>query len=324
MAGLLTGLSRVFCEWIKSICLFCVPNAWRFKDITQEVVLITGGGSGIGRLLAVKLASRASRVVLLDVSKSGLKETAALVSEAKGSCAYYVCDISSRQEVYSIAERIKEEVGFVSMVINNAGITGGAKRLSDLDDERIVKTMEVNALAQFWVTKAFLADMMSHNHGHIVFVASYAGLIGGCNLADYCASKFAVMGLAESLTVELRADGYDINTTAVCPFLINTGLFQGAAGNRYIPTLDAEETAKRIVDAILLNQSLLLMPRTLYFTIFLKTLLPVSAAYELYKALDGLSFMQGFTGRRIECVNNNDPPSLGDASRALDDSKKAA
>lgn len=302
MADIGMGLLRVLYEWIKSICLFCVPNHYRLKDVSQDTVLITGGGSGIGRLLAHRFASQGSRVVILDVNEQGMKETVSMITEeGKGSCSYYKCDISDRTQVYATAAKIKSEVGFVSILVNNAGITGGAKRLTELDDDRIVKTMEVNALSQFWTTKAFLSEMISRNHGHVVFVSSYAGLLGGTLLSDYCASKFAVMGLAESVTLELKSDGHDVQTTAICPYLIDTGLFQGAAGNPFIPTLKPEETADRIMEAIRLNQPILLIPQPLYITIFLKSVLPISAAFELYKALGGLNFMQGFTGRQ----NNN-------------------
>lgn len=306
MSGIAMGLLRVMYEWIKSICLFCVPNSYRLKDVSDETVVITGGGSGIGRLLALKFAQQGSRVVIVDVNENGMKETLAMISkEGKGSCFYYKCDISDREQVYATAQKVKAEVGFVSILVNNAGITGGGKRLTELDDDRIVKTMEVNALAQFWMTKALLPDMITKNRGHVVFVASYAGLLGGCQMADYCASKFAVMGLAESVTLELKADGHDVQTTAICPFLIDTGLFEGCAGNSFIPTLKPEQTADRIMEAIRLNQPILLMPQPLYITIFLKTILPISASFELYKALDGLSFMHGFTGRQ----NNNNQVS---------------
>ena len=318
MANVWMGLLRVLYEWIKSWCLFCVPNSYRFKDVSQDTVLITGGGSGIGRLMAQRFAALGSRVVILDVNEAGMKETASLITKSNGSCVYYVCDVSNRQHVFSIAAKIRDEVGFVSILVNNAGITGCGSRFLELNDERIIKTMEVNAFSQFWVTKAFLPDMVERNQGHVVFVASYAGLVGGCNLADYSASKFAVMGLAESVTLELKADGRNINTTAVCPYLIDTGLFHGAAGSKLVPTLKPDHAADRIMDAIRLNQYILVMPQSLYLTIVVKSLIPVAAAFELYKALDGLSFMQGFTGRQ----NNNNRSSNSNAQSKGE--KKAA
>jgi all-trans-retinol dehydrogenase (NAD+) len=300
------GLLRVLFEWIKSWCLFCIPNRYRFKDVSQDTVLITGGGSGIGRILAQKFAALGSRVIIVDVNEEGMKETASLITKStKGSCMYYVCDVSNRQHVYTTAAKIRQEIGFVSILVNNAGITGCGTRFLDQNDDRIVKTMDVNALSQFWMTKAFLPEMFERDEGHVVFVSSYAGLIGGCNLADYCASKFAVMGLAEVLTLEIKTDGRNINTTAICPYLINTGLFQGAAGSKHVPTLTPEFAAGRIMDAIRLNQPILVLPQPLYLTLFIKTLIPVAAGFELYKALDGLSFMKGFTGRQKNNVTNN-------------------
>ncbi len=83
-------------------------------------------------------------------------------------------------------------------------------------------------------TKAFLPDMMATNKGHIVSIASVAGLSGSVKLSDYCASKFAAVGFEESLRLELQCDGYyGIHSTVVCPFFINTGMFAGVKSRSY-------------------------------------------------------------------------------------------
>lgn len=159
--GLLIALWYI----IKGIVLFFVPKFLRFKDISNEIILVTGGASGLGRLFAIKLAKRGAKVIIWDLNLTGLEETAKIIEELRakkeniGKCHVYQVDISNRDAVYATAERIKQEIGTVTMVVNNAGVVTG-KRLLECKDEQIIKTFDVNILAHFWVsfdTKHFLS-----------------------------------------------------------------------------------------------------------------------------------------------------------------------
>lgn len=142
---------------LKAIVLFFVPKCLRFKDVSNDIVLITGGASGLGRLMAIKFAKLGAKVIIWDLNLSGLEETAKMISELRskkdkvGQCYYYQVDITNRSEVYAKAEQIAREIGTVTIVINNAGIVTG-KRFMDCSDEKIVKTFEVNTIAHFWVS----------------------------------------------------------------------------------------------------------------------------------------------------------------------------
>ena len=133
-----------------------------------------------------------------------------------------------REAIYKAAKQTKSEVGVVSILVNNAGIVNGTALL-DTSDERIIRTFDVNIMAHFWTIKAFLPDMISQKRGHLVNVASLAGHSGTNKLVDYCASKFAAVGLDESLRVELFVQGHGdtVRTTVICPYYINTGMFAG-------------------------------------------------------------------------------------------------
>ncbi|GBM19596.1 Epidermal retinol dehydrogenase 2, partial [Araneus ventricosus] len=134
---------------LESIILTFVPRSFRYKDIKGQTVLITGGGSGIGRLIALRFAKHGARIVVWDLNLSGAQETMKMVRDQGGEAFAFRCDVSQPQAVYDAAARVKQEVGKVDILVNNAGIVTG-KRLLDCPDEKIKKTFEVNALAHFW------------------------------------------------------------------------------------------------------------------------------------------------------------------------------
>ncbi|XP_021168543.1 epidermal retinol dehydrogenase 2 isoform X1 [Fundulus heteroclitus] len=283
---------------IESFIHLLVPR--KKKNITGEVVLITGAGSGIGRLMTKEFATRGTVLVLWDINEEGLKETTKLAKSVGASRAYYfVCDCSNKNEVYRVADQVKREVGDVSILVNNAGIVTG-KKFMDAPDSLIEKTMEVNTMAHFWTYKAFLPAMIANNHGHLVSIASSAGLIGVNGLADYCASKFAAVGFAESVGLELQATGKDgIKTTIVCPYFINTGMFDGCQTKwpRLLPILNAENVAKKIIHAVLTDQVYLLLPKSMYFIAALKNFLPTKQGILLGQYLGAFNLMDTFRGR---------------------------
>jgi len=290
-------LARALFFWLQSVVLFFVPAHYREKPVAGDIALITGGGSGLGRLLAIRLAKRGVRIVTWDVNQSGNEETSRLVREVGGEAHAYACDISNREEVYKVADRVKREVGKVSILVNNAGIVSG-KSFLEIPDKLIEKTMEVNALAHFWTCKAFLPDMLAAKKGHVVNVASLAGMQGLSRLTDYCASKFAAVGFHEALTVELKTGGYDnVKTTVICPFFINTGMFQGATSNM-IPFLEPDYVADRIERAILLNEEHVVLPGYLLGLFWLKLALPAQSYWWLGRVSKVENSMDEFVGRQ--------------------------
>jgi all-trans-retinol dehydrogenase (NAD+) len=178
---------------------FLIPYKYRSKDISGELALVTGAGSGIGKSLSKKLAKIGCTVICWDIDEKANEQTVNEIKQSGGKAHSFKCDLSKRENVYEVAERVKQEVGNPSILINNAGIVTGRKFL-DCNDQAIEKTMQVNSVAHFWTTKAFLPYMLDRNHGHIVSVASMAGLFGVSGLCDYSASKFAAVGFNESLS----------------------------------------------------------------------------------------------------------------------------
>ncbi len=226
-------------------------------------VLITGSASGIGRLMAQKIAARGAKVIMWDLNLSGLEALSEQINRwGYRAAAYHQCDLSNREEIAETAQRVLAEQGPVDVLINNAGIVSG-KPLLELSDEAIERTFEVNTLSLFRTTRAFLPAMVAKNSGHIVTIASAGGLIGVPRMTDYSASKFAAIGFDDSLRVELKRLGYDgIRTTVVCPYYINTGMFKGVRTRIpwLLPIQEPDDAAGKIVDAIEKNKQRLIMP----------------------------------------------------------------
>ena len=269
------------------------------KDLKGKLVLITGAGCGIGRIMARKFAEEGSRLVLWDINQETMDKSAEIIKDTGGDVFTYICDVSKREAVYETAEKVKKEAGKVDVLVNNAGIVSG-KSLLDLADEEIMKTIDVNVMAHFWMVKSFLPAMIEENSGHIVTIASSAGWVGVNALADYCASKFANVGFDESLRMELRKKKLTgIKTTCVCPYYIDTGMFEGVK-TRFsflLPILKEEEVAEQILEAVKKDKAILKMPPFTY-TVPLLRLLPTPVMDTLADILGVSSSMDEFKGRK--------------------------
>ena len=259
-------------------------------------VLITGAASGLGRRMALGIAQRGGKTLSLwDVNLEGLDAVAEEVERSGAGARPVVCDVSDRSAVYTAAKRITEPV---DILINNAGVVSG-KSLLDIPDEQIRKSLEVNIHSLFWMIKAFLPAMIERNRGHIVTIASAAGLIGVPRLTDYCATKFAAVGLDESLRVELKKRAPGMRTTVVCPYYIDTGMFEGVK-TRFsflLPILTEENAVHKILRAIERNRPQLHMP-LLVHSIPLLRLLPTSWFDAIARFMGISASMDEFVGRK--------------------------
>lgn len=262
-------------------------------DVRGRRVLITGGASGIGRLLADELARQGARLVLWDLDERALTATVDALRSKGFDAEGHRCDVSDRAAVYALAE----QVGDVDVLVNNAGIVSG-RPLLEIPDEQIEKTFAVNTLALYWTTKAFLPGMLARDRGHIVTIASAAGLLGVSRQTDYSASKHAAVGFDESLRVELAKTAPGVRTTVICPFFVNTGMFDGVKTRVpwLLPILEQEAVAQRIARAIARNEQRVTLPAVV-------RLLPAARVLPT-RAFDGLMNLLGvnvsmehFTGR---------------------------
>lgn len=261
--------------------------------LSGSTVLITGGGSGLGRRMALFAAQRGARVLIWDLSADGACKVRDEIRAAGGFAEAQTVNIADREAVKQAAAA----AGHVDVLVNNAGVVSGC-RLLDAADEDIERTFNVNVLALYWVTRAFLPAMSGRGSGTVVTIASAAGLVGVARQTDYSASKFAAFGFNESLRAELRAGGNSVRTLVVCPYYIDTGMFDGVKTRfpRILPILKEAEVAAKILDAIEGGRQKLVLP-PLVNLVPAARVLPVAAFDRVMDVLGINRTMDHFTGR---------------------------
>ena len=187
-----------------------------------KTALVTGGSRGIGRAIALKLASMGANVAILYAGNAEAAEKTAADIAAQGVRSLAVqCDVSDFEQVTAAVARVKEALGPVDILVNNAGITRDklALRMSPEDFDRV---LAVNLNGAFHTIRALYADFMRRRSGRIINIASIAGVMGNAGQANYAASKAGVIGLTKSIARELAPRGITCN--AIAPGFIETDM----------------------------------------------------------------------------------------------------
>jgi short-subunit dehydrogenase len=231
-----------------------------FRGLTA---VVTGASSGIGRMLALRLASGHARVALVARREDALAELADEIRAAGGEAIAVPCDVAERDQAFASAARALEELGTVDLLVNNAGYGHHRPFLQWAVDD-MERVMRVNYFGTLYFTKALLPQMVSRQRGWIVFMASAAGKIAPADETAYAASKHAVVGLATSLSLEVEDQGVHVLT--VCPGAIRTPFFDDEALSR-LPDVarrrmaEPEDLVEAICDALAKGRRELTFPR---------------------------------------------------------------
>ncbi len=211
------------------------------KTLDDQVVVITGAASGIGRALAVNCARRGSRLALSDVDDAGLAETVDL-AEAAGAREVHSShlDVADRAAFAAYAATVAQHFGRVNVVVNNAGVALSGD-LNDLEYDDMDWITGINFWGVVHGTKEFLPHLIDSGDGHVVNLSSLFGLVAMPGQSMYNAAKFAVRGMTEALREEMLIAGHPVGVTCVHPGGIKTAIARNA---RVSAVEDKDETAK--------------------------------------------------------------------------------
>jgi short-subunit dehydrogenase len=244
-------------------------------DFKGQVALITGASSGIGQRLAIDLAARGAIVVGCGRSMERLKETADELRRHSPPSTVLICDVGEREQVRRMVGNILSRFGKIDILVNNAGF-GSYQSFAESSIDAIESMLRTNYLGTVYCTKEVLPSMIAKRSGYIVNISSVSGKIATPSMASYCATKFAQIGLSESLYHELRPLG--IHVSVVCPGPVRTKfrlLFDDLAPNApAFVVLDAAAVSKAVIKTIERNRFEIIMPRSLAFFCLLKGLMP--------------------------------------------------
>jgi short-subunit dehydrogenase len=248
-------------------------------NVNGRLTLITGASSGVGAAAAKAFARRGGRVLLVARTKSALEQVAAEISAAGGEAHVYPADVSDRSDVERLARTINEDVGTPDILVNNAG-SGRWLFVEETDPADVAPMMAVPYFAAFYVTRAFLPDMLRRRSGHIVNMTSPAAYMPWPGATAYTATRWAMRGFNAALRADLKGTG--IGVTLVSPGKVSSAYFANNPGSeeripsisRFYGTLTSEQVGAAIVRAVEREQREVIMPLTLRLTVMLHNVLP--------------------------------------------------
>ena len=262
------------------------------SEIRNKTVLITGGAAGIGKLMGTMcLEEGAKRLIIWDIDKPAMLKTSEELLGKGYEVHIFQVDVSKVDEIIAAAAHVKQEWGGVDLLFNNAGIIIG-KEFHEHTHRDIDFTMSINTDALMHVALEFLPGMIERKSGHLVNIASAAGMTANPKMAVYVASKWAVIGWSESVRLELEQISKQLRVTTVTPFYINTGMSHGVKAPLG-RILDPQKAARKIINGVKANKLFVRMPGVVYALPFFKGILPqrwadtvIGRWFGIYKSME--------------------------------------
>jgi 3-oxoacyl-[acyl-carrier protein] reductase len=235
------------------------------EALTGKNALVTGAGKGIGRAVAIALAQEGVNVALLARTESQLREVAREIEKLGVKAVVVTADVADRASVEAAVGQALEALGTLDILINNAGI-GTFAKLVDMDPAEWENIIQVNLMGTYYATRAVLPQMIARETGDIINIASTAGQRGAATTSAYSASKFAILGLTESLMQEVRKN--NIRVSALTPSTVATEL---AINNKLTDgnpekVMQPEDLAEFIVAQLKLNRRIFIKEAGMWST----------------------------------------------------------
>ncbi len=263
--------------------------------VQNKVIVVTGGGSGMGRELVLHLLSKGAKVIAVDIDRAALEETVVLTGEQKDSLRIFVVDITNRKSVEELVVKVLEQNGIVDGIINNAGIIQPFVKVNELSYEIIERVVNVNLFGTLYMVKAFLPQLLTRPEAHIVNISSMGGFLPVPGQTIYGASKAAVKLLTEGLHSELT--NTNVRVTVVFPGAVNTNILKNSGLNLPQPSttegkiskiLSPATAARIIINGMEKDRYRVLVGKDSKMMDFFYRLNPKSAAGMISKQMNGL------------------------------------
>lgn len=236
------------------------------NSLKHKKAIITGGSRGLGKATAIAFAKLGIDVAITGKNEKTLKETAAELEEFGVKVIYSVFDVGNYEEVKGSIKSIVDELGGVNILVNNAGI-GAFGLFKEMEVSVWTNIIQTNLMGMYYVTKEVLPHLIKQGEGDIINISSTAGLNGNATTSAYSASKFAVIGMSESLMKEVRKDNIRVATYTPSTFesdmSINAGIATKDSDEKVLQT---EDFAQLIVAGLLLPRRALLKSASLWST----------------------------------------------------------
>ncbi|WP_299553705.1 3-ketoacyl-ACP reductase [Seonamhaeicola sp.] len=236
------------------------------SNLKHKKAIITGGGRGLGKATAIAFAKEGIDVAITGRNETVLKATAAELEALGVKAIYSVFDVGHYEQVKSSIKDIIDTLGGVDILVNNAGIAAIGS-FNDMPVEQWSEMIQTNVMGMYYVTKEVLPHLIDQNGGDIFNVSSTAGLNGNPNISAYCASKFAVIGMSESLMKEVRKNNIRVITltpsTIESDMTIELGI---AKEGSHENVLQPEDFAELIVSGLKLPRRAMMKSAALWST----------------------------------------------------------
>jgi NAD(P)-dependent dehydrogenase (short-subunit alcohol dehydrogenase family) len=206
-------------------------------DFTGKVVLITGAAQGLGKLLAEELALRGAQLVLGDIKEEAVNDVANAINSRNSKAIGLACDVSRKSDCAAMVNAAVEAFGQLDIAVNNAGIAGEMKHVTDLTEADIDLQFSVNAKGVMFGMQCQIPQMRSGGGGTILNVSSMAGLGAAPKAAAYAAAKHAIVGLTKTAAFEYARDNVRVN--AICPYFTMTEMLTEIGSSGGIDDINA-------------------------------------------------------------------------------------
>jgi 3-oxoacyl-[acyl-carrier protein] reductase len=212
--------------------------------INKRRAIITGGGRGIGKSIALALADEGVSVCIISRTESELDDVCNEIKDKGGKAIYKVLDLSDESALVAFKDEVYEDLGGVDIIINNAAHVSNPKRLALMEDKEWYKTIDIDLNAAYRLVKLFIDDMKNNKWGRIISIGSLSGVYGASSYPAYCAAKAALEGLTKNLAVDYSKFG--ITTNLISPGFVETERFKKAAPKELIDKFIAATSSKRL------------------------------------------------------------------------------